>query len=659
MKKLVGLVLSVITCSTIVGADLVVSANRGVANGDGSIEKPFQKIAHAIRVAKAADVVKIEKGIYREAIFLRNKQFEKTLKIEGIEGETPTISGFDQVTNWTEVSPKLFKTTLKYQPIFVRLNDKIQPISRYPEDGWEQLKLKGDNTFEGFAGNVDVNNSTCYIWTDTNNVFWSLPVINFDDKTNQIQVKVENKWTKIQNNDRFFCYNKAAFIKKSGQWAWEKVNNEFQLYIMAESIEDLKNVEVAGARTVLDFTQVENVEISNLVFEGSMRHGLSILNSKNITIEKVGTYLNKEAGFYLRNSSNLKVEKSNSSLNLFGLICYAASDVELENNNIGYNFEDGINICWDSKNIQLDSNYIHHHSWWGHPDNIQFFRNVDNVVIKNNLLLSALQGVMSEQSINLKFENNVIMGVGANLLILGHKNVNDVEATNNSLLLPGYSSAYLTGKNYKFKNNIYEGARACYAIYGHDENSNYSGEGNIFVNNENKSMPAMFGKEICRDLATYQTLSGTDSDSKAGSFKFANRPETFAVIDHKRIYDCTRDKIYLRTNAVGFEVGDNIEINFDGILRKTTAVNGNEISFEPSLAFRPLQTYGIANWKQNTQNAFDLSSSDITNAGAKINIESYRKSDFDNDGKADTLMQPEFVKDFIANFDGLIPPKSR
>ena len=338
-----------------------------------------------------------------------------------------------------------------------------------------------------------------------------------------------------------------------------------------------------------------------------------------------------------------------------GMTLHTVTNATIKNNEIAMNYVDGLVVSWNSHTITIDKNYIHHHLFWGHPDNIQFFRNVSNITMSDNLIMNSGQGLMSEECDNCRFTGNMVIGTQGNMAAIG--NSTNWEVANNTFAYTGLSIMRLSAKGYNVRNNIFVTGNSN-GFYGVRSSMGYIGDHNVFWHGPGlggRSTTVTTEKAWHTNLPAYQKASGQDAASTYADPLFDHAPTRFTVIDSNRIADCENSSVILLSD-IDANIGDWIEINFDGLKRRVTAANGKTLSFEPALRERPLKSWLIANWKDKDDFNLDLHVSKSSPArkddqqaiGSTINLQQYRNGDFDGDGKRDlpdTLPQMQDVID--------------
>ena len=98
-------------------------------------------------------------------------------------------------------------------------------------------------------------------------------------------------------------------------------------------------------------------------------------------------------------------------------------------------------------------------------------------------------------------------------------------------------------------------------------------------------------------------------------------------------------------------LGDFIEVNFDGVLRKIVSRGRETITISPALPAKPLTPNLICCWGRNSNLSLDLRlevnspgatlSASGGPVGSTIDIAAYQRGDFDADGRRDLPDLPD------------------
>jgi hypothetical protein len=157
---------------------------------------------------------------------------------------------------------------------------------------------------------------------------------------------------------------------------------------------------------------------------------------------------------------------------------------------------------------------------------------------------------------------------------------------------------------------------------------------------------------------SYQQTSGQDAHSRFAYPKFRNGPVAYVGANgrYAPMFDMlknanTREKLYPDANVRAmFEVGDCVEVNFDGVRRKVRELGDAYVVIDPPLAQAP-NDFVLANWKKAESLALDLRLADDSpgkglgeggkDPGSAIDIQAYMKGDFNGDGRRDLPSLPK------------------
>jgi len=406
-----------------------VDVNSSAVNPNGSKEKPFTTIALAFDASKEGSTVVVKGGVYEEMARNFKDGFpDKPFTLMAAPGEKVIISGMRAVSGWESVGGGIFKTTLDEKPERLFTEFKKQTLSREPNEGWwkaekvEQSDGKGTliapTYLKGF--DKDVTGGEGYIWTQNGNNFFTTPVESVSPDKGHLNLTITNEWLKLTDGDKFYLVNHPSLIDQPGEWAAIPSGEKYELYFKPNDEDELKHTQIpVETRETVRIHERKNIKISGLDFVGSKSYGITVTNSEDIEIKNCRAYLNGHLGFNIRDTKNSTVSNNLSIQNEHGIGVSYSENVLVKENEIAYNNVDGLLISWDSKNIEANSNYIHDHLLWGHPDNMQMYRNVEDIKIVNNLVITSGQSFMISEAKNLTFRGNMFIGSVAYMLILG------------------------------------------------------------------------------------------------------------------------------------------------------------------------------------------------------------------------------------------------
>jgi hypothetical protein len=209
----------------------------------------------------------------------------------------------------------------------------------------------------------------------------------------------------------------------------------------------------------------------------------------------------------------------------------------------------------------------------------------------------------------------------------------------------------LTAHHYDVQENIFVTGQGSpmYSVIGV---RGYEGRRNVFYNARGiRNRPIMVSdRGWHRTFREYRAKTRYDRGSVFGDPRFRNAPESFAVVDDRRISDCSCETLYLRKGLETLRVGDYVEVNFDGVLRRIVDLGREKITISPALGAKPLTPSLICCWGRNDNLSLDLRlqasspgarlSESGGPVGSTIDIAAYQRGDFDADGQRDLPALP-------------------
>lgn len=644
------------TDSLAAAGTLWVDSHAVPETADGSRQAPFATITAAAAAVQPGDVVIIRGGTYRENVRLPSGEPEQPVTLRAAEGERVILSGGDPIGDWQPAGENRWSATLKDRPARVLLDGSRLPPARLPQEGWWQSTAAQGNRIrdpEHLRGlDAEPTGGEVYVWLQRGNIFKTFPIRRLDTQAGEITLAVPPEETGLSDGDKYWLQHRAEWLQRPGQWSVEPQGDRWQVSVALEAADLLDRLElVTRSGSLLVGRNVHDLVIEGLHLQGAGRDGIELTGAQRVTVRRCVACENGRNGITVRDVEDGLVEGCVAWRNGSGISVSYSDGVTVKNNDVGYNDVDGILVTWQSRNVTVRANCSHHHLLWGHPDNVQTYRDVENVTFEDNLLLAGGQSVMMEETRNVRFEGNMIVGCGANMLIFGHNNAGHADIVCNTLACPGYSCMSLTWEDYRVRENVFFTGHTG-IVYGVRGISGYEADRNLFWGSARASNPRIMATDAgwLSDWNAVVRSSGEGEHSLYADPQFVSAPVAYAVLDHRRLTECTHHRLYLRGHAELFRSGDRVELNFDGVLRRVKAVEGDALIVEPPLAELPIKSSLVANWGETGSGKLDLRlSADSPGAalsasegpiGSQIDIQAYLAGDFDGDRRRDRAATP-------------------
>jgi len=639
-------------------------------NNPGTRDHPWATLSRAAAAAQPGDAVIIRPGIYREHVVAKQSGQPGKPIIFRAEGPGVVVSGADRLTGWTRCKPqdcpgtpnfaRIWKTRAGWQPTMLFQDCRPLRPARQPNSGWWVARGGGTHTL---ADPVHLTGDP-QRWLGATVLFWDVDVttqcwrrvLAFDPETHTLRLDRPIYRDRVvePGRDRYRVENKLEFLDRPGEFATVQGGEATTVFLWPLDDADPNAALVEAprrSRFVIELAGQNHLRFERLEIRHGAGHGIGswARTSTDIQVLNCHVHHNLGNGIYLTGMTDVVLRGNLVAHNANGVTAGRCRNLLIEKNEIADNRFDGLVVSHDSRDITIRRNYIHGHDLWGHPDNIQFHNRVRNVRVLENVIIHSGQAIMMEQCEDGLIQGNVIAGTGAVAVICGHRNVHHFRIIGNTIAFAGYGCISFTGADYELAGNIlYPGCpSACYSVakpegFRADWNLLYKppGLGGCFT---------AFARNWPRDFATHKKLSGQDAHSISADPQFRNAPVAAAQIDGRRLLECTTARLFVR-GAGAFAVGDNVEVRFEGIPRRVTAVGPDFIVITPPLA-EPLGKGGLVlNWKEKRNFALDLRTAptsparragkDGANIGANLDIQSFARGDPDADGKPE-IRRPE------------------
>ena len=654
------------------GATYYVDQATGDDAAAGSKEAPLKTVAAGVKKLAAGDTLILGEGVYRESVSVRVRgTADSPVVIQAAPGARVVLSGGERIAGWKKCArsdapgnanfQSIHYADIDWQPSLLFEDGKSQEIARTPNEGYWICK---GVTPESITDPVHLTQTSADAWAGATVFYFRYfgvaqkrsPIARFDPETHTLHVEslvTGGHKTYTPGLDRYYLINKSTMIDRPGEWACEKTGEKsWRIYYWPHGKDIAKAlVEVPRRLSILQvalsaYLTVDGLELRHALPSrgsgsaiGGQADRKDPLAGHHLTIRNCTIHHNGRFGISLRYLRDVKIANCLIYRNQYGVNLTTLKSVLVEGNEIAENLVDGLLVTWGCRNIVVSKNYIHHHNLFGHPDNIQTYQDVKNVVFDSNLVLSAGQSVMMQESDGFVWRNNVIAGSNANMMICGHGSSHNYVFERNTLVMWANSLFILSGRNYELRNNIMvnTGGTVFYNVpkegkFASDHNLMYIAPGHSF---KIGTYVGEGGKKLWfSTLDDVRRKVGHEKNSEWKDPQLANVPAYLTQLDGKKISACTREKLFIRRVGL-FKVGDVVEVHFDGVVRKVTAVEGNTITVVPPLPTAPDRAMLVANWKDKTNLVLDFASPFNDKYGSTIDVKAYRKGDFDGDGKRD------------------------
>jgi|GEM_PF-2553927 len=408
-----------------------VSSNGSNANNGLSSVAPFQTIQQAVSLAMAGDTISVNPGIYRESIVFKNNGTSNRpiTMIAADPTNRPVIDGSTVIQNWQQdanIFTASFNTPIDIPGLSVFQNNTRLPLAMEPDatdpddiynsnrwytvttasvplagsseeskmlaDGVEYLilddhlktvngKQVGDNYWKG---------ALLFQYDRETYITNVREILSYDALKNQITVKLISSSRITAPNDKYAIANHIGVLDKEGE------------YILTNDVIKIKHLSATLGK--IQIPALENgisIPKSNIIIDGFeirqfKKYGITNINvsSINRTIKNCFVHHNGLDGFYSRYSSNCSLENCELSYNGDNGINFASGSTAISildcnihhNTNNGIWLGGGIDTLYACEDILIKNTKIMFQgSAKSHPDNIQIHQ-VNNLTIDNCVL---------------------------------------------------------------------------------------------------------------------------------------------------------------------------------------------------------------------------------------------------------------------------------
>lgn len=639
-------------------------------------------ITEALASAAPGDRISIAPGIYHETLTVSCVGTEaQPIIIESSDPANPAIiSGADAITNWKPVAgsnlseakhphaDKFYYADIDWVPTRLFFGARELQNARTPNTGWWRAETDGTTINSSSLAHVDA------VSLEGAQVFFVLR------KTVRDTVELVGSWSKggpvvmaapmfkgeavpYSSDDRFYLKNHVAFLDQPGEWVAQQTESGARIIFWPLSKEMLTQVESPRRPSVVDLTKASHVTLRNVkICHGTdavngFGLGANIVNSgaatprEGITIENCAIYQNGRFGITLGSFSKTTLRHCLVTDNAYGVSLKKSSNITIEECQIAWNSFDGLIITWDSANVIVRRNAIHHHSRWAHPDNIQTYKNVKNVTFDSNVVVASGQGVHTQDTVDVVAKNNIMLASSANLFFTGKKDTTSgYKLEKNTFALFPAVAIVLDGEKHHFEGNIIDIRGGVTGYSGVKIPQVFTSLNNLFcLPNNQKASLVTFNKSVngkytaFKNIEQIQTDTGLEKGSVVQDPNYPSAPVGIGRLDPNSIVVCTASNLILDPNdGSGIAVGDHIEYDFDGVDRIVKEMTGKTIVIDPPLKDAPATSVSVLNWKSHSVAAIDLRSK--SGYGSNLDFEAFMRGDFNGDGKRDIPAWPEGIE---------------
>ncbi len=656
MRAIAVMLLCTWAAAACAAGEIHVDASVTATEPDGSERAPYRTVTAALETARPGDTVLLHAGIYRESVRVPGGEAGKPVSLKAVPGQRVVLSGARAVTGWKAHGNGVYTTVLDFRPERLMLGQETLPMARTPGDGWWDADHADGTTLADPAHlkhlPFDPAGGEVYVWTQHGNTFFTVPVASLDREAGRLTVTRTSKWMTLKDGDRYYLKNHPSLIRQPGQWCVQPDGERFRLFYKPAAKADLRRVSAPKeTRRVVGVFAPGHVRIEGLEVAASASDGIYVNGCEDVVITGCIARDNGRSGIGLRDVRNVTVCRCLVVRNYCGVTLHTVRGAVVEECEIARNRMDGLILSWKTDDVAVRRNYIHHHLLWGHPDNVQMYRGVTNVRLVDNLLLAGGQSIMMEETSGGLIQGNTIVGCGAVSVIFGHQNAKDSRVVGNTIAFTGYGCLSLTASDYEVRDNVLVTGHAGF-LFGVRGVEGYRGDRNLLFNAAGLEKVGVVASDAGwhRDFEAYRKATGYDPHSVYAAPRFRRAPVAYGVVDHRRLAACTPQTLHLRKGSGPVAVGDTVELDFDGVLRQVTAVDGRTITVDPPLPARPTKGCLVCNWRREKDLRLDLRLADDSPGaklaadggpvGSRVDIAAYRRGDFDGDGKRDLPRLP-------------------
>lgn len=409
MRKNILYLLIVALFSQCTHARDIYVAKDGNDSNDGSIENPYLTLAKASEASAAGDTVFIREGTYEELLKPSSSGTAGSpIIFTSYPGEKVIISAMQSLSNWTNDSGSVYKTTIDWnlgQENFVLNGEVAMDLARWPnnEDGLpftidSKRNTSGSNSDAYSSGqgnltsseipNIDWTGGSLFFYGDKPGSGWlawkefitnsSSGRIDFDITKSSGVSWIYTFHAPADEGD-FYLEGVKGALDFQNEWWFDTTSNELFVQMPNGSAPQDEVVKMRRRRLAVDLNNRSFIEIRNLaVFGGGIE--LKTNSNDNILYGISSFYGNHTQGVFTSFSGNIQSVTVNGSRNI------------VEKCEIGFGAATGLRLG-GSFNTVKNCN-IHDFDYLGSYDAPLVVRgSEDNIITENTIFNGGRDGI--------------------------------------------------------------------------------------------------------------------------------------------------------------------------------------------------------------------------------------------------------------------------
>ncbi len=685
-KSMLGLGLLLLLTSRSFGAEWFVDGSAK-SSGKGTADAPFLTINEALKASKNSDIITIKAGTYRETFDIRNDGKDgisgtpdHPFTIRAAPGERVILSGFKPITGWKpfrgniqvanigtadELKALQYGSITGLNTVYVGYNRRLiaqSPKTDEPPRLWQSAVLSADKKTlvvtdpEHLKGLSDLAGAYVQSFCSNPYAIRGSKILSSDPVAGTFTAE----WDELPNGTCYILENRLDFLTKPGEWVCEtETDGSQKLYYWPVEPADLDHIQTQWTRYLIRIIGTHDILIQGLEITGASGAGIKIVGataqSEGITIE--WNTIHNNGNHYDGMGIDGSMNNSTIAHNLFTANGVAAiylnhsNKVQITNNLISYNYNDGIELFTKDDEITIAGNCIDHiANLFIHPDCLQCAAGVQNTHVLDNLMIGNVSCIMNNDFNGGEIKGNVLFSDVNTINGLGSNGVIPINLESNTII--GNIAIHKPTAHLTYTGNVLPEMLI--------DPTQYTGDRNLTGELRTCNPWAGF-----KDMGSFSAKTGQDQHSLLVPVQMRNVPKFTRAIDDD-VSKSTPTIIFLgKAGTKGFVVGDHIEVMMDGVVRTVTALDEQActITLDKPIGWAHIpRRFDIENWGEKTNFLHDtrlVDGSPGSNlsgkggpVGSSIDIQAYLAGKFNGDDKRQVPEWPVDVPrqlDFYSN----------